>query len=147
MWIWPIQCICFRKSSNHHSNTWPYQLLMYLSLDTGCVVEIYYQDNAIQTRNVRLFYDKSRTQHKTLVSDMKLWKSRRDKRLNCYRVINKITLRLLKRRDSSLKLTAAECVVSDSGWQLSTHLAAPSVPPKRDGGRKQEEEEQENLWV
>ena len=134
--MWPIQCICFRNSSNHHSNTWSYQLLMHLSLDTGCVVDIYYQDNAIQTTNVRLFYEKSRTQHNTLVSVMKLWKSRRDKRLNCYRVINKITLRLLKQCVSSLKLTAAECVVCDPGWQLSTHPAAPSVLPRRDGGRK-----------
>lgn len=74
---------------------------------------------------------------------MKLWKSGRDKRLNYYRLINKITLRLLKQWVSSLNLTAAEYTVGDTGWQISTHPAAPSVHPKQHRGRKQEEEKQE----
>lgn len=39
-WVGLIQCICFRNSSNHHSGTWSHQLLMHLSLHTGCVVGI-----------------------------------------------------------------------------------------------------------
>lgn len=86
-------------------------------------------------QNVRLFYDKNRTQHNTSIAEMKLWKSKRDKRLIRYRVINKITPRLLK-CVSALKLTAAECVVGDPGWQLSTHPAAPSLCPQVGWGKK-----------
>lgn len=41
-------------------------------------------------------------------------------------VTNKITPRLLKQCVSSLRPTAAECVLGDPGWHLSMHPAAPS---------------------
>lgn len=131
MWIWPIQCICFKNSCSHHSNTWSHQLLMYLSLDTRCVVEIYYQDSTIQPTNVKLFSDKSRTQHNTLVSEMKLWRSRRDKRLNCYRIINKITQTF----ETMCFLINTFCcwMCGEWPWLAAKHPSSCSLSPPQEG--------------
>ena len=73
---------------------------------------------------------------KNLVSEMKLWKSRRDKRLNCYRVINKITFRLLKQ----CFLIKTYCCWGCGGWPWLASKHPPSCslspPPQAGWGKK-----------